>query len=438
MGKELKKTSSQKKKSPTLISSQTEDIDKLTAEEKCNLIAELSESILEDPDTAFFSGKHDDVDNDDNVDENTSGPKQPSRVKKLLDLADITSTAKNKITRNGILRDEQTARLAMISLLAIFQDILPSYRIRLPTVEEMSVKVTKETKKLWQYERALLTHYQWYLKILERTWDQENSACGVNKRKSPSPLGITAMISLCELLKTSPHFNFRSNILSIVARQANNRSCDQVATSCFNSITHIFSNDSKGEISLEATKILTKMIYNRKFQVRPEVIRTFLYLPLRVHQDEAEAAKIAQKVQTKKRKRNAELAEEANIENEMREFSGTVDKIALAKNQADTLQAVILTYFRILKTDPKENTNVVALLPESLQGLAKFSHLIHFDTVLDLLKVLRKLLESVDALPLEAALNAVLTAFQTLQGPGRELQIDQKEYVIPLYTQLTR
>jgi nucleolar complex protein 3 len=70
--------------------------------------------------------------------------------------------------------------------------------------------------------------------------------------------------------------------------------------------------------------------------------------------------------------------------------------------------------------------------------LAKFAHLVNFDTVVDLLKVLRELLKSVRVLPLDAALNCVMAAFQTLRGPGRDLQIDQKEYVNPLYSQLPR
>jgi len=78
------------------------------------------------------------------------------------------------------------------------------------------------------------------------------------------------------------------------------------------------------------------------------------------------------------------------------------------------------------------------LLPAALEGLAKFSHLVNIDTVVDLLDVLKELLADVDSLPLEASLNCILTAFQTLEGPGREMQIDQKEYIAPLYTQLTR
>ena len=135
----------------------------------------------------------------------------------------------------------------------------------------------------------------------------------------------------------------------------------------------------------------------------------------------------------KREKKDKELAE---IESELKEGSGTVDKIILARCQSETLQSVILTYFRILKsTDAKSKHD---LLPAALEGLAKFSHLINIDTVVDLLDVLKELLILVDSLPLEASLNCVLTAFQTLEGPGREMQIDQKEYIGPLYGQLTR
>jgi nucleolar complex protein 3 len=58
--------------------------------------------------------------------------------------------------------------------------------------------------------------------------------------------------------------------------------------------------------------------------------------------------------------------------------------------------------------------------------------------VVDLLAVLKNLIKSVDDLPLDAVLNCILTSFQTLQGPGRELKIDQKEYIMPLYSHIPR
>jgi len=91
-----------------------------------------------------------------------------------------------------------------------------------------------------------------------------------------------------------------------------------------------------------------------------------------------------------------------------------------------------------LKSENLNASNIAELLPAALEGLAKFSHLINIDTVMDLLDVLKGLLKNVDALPLDASLNCVLTAFQALNGPGREMSIDQKEYALPLYSQLPR
>ena len=76
-----------------------------------------------------------------------------------------------------------------------------------------------------------------------------------------------------------------------------------------------------------------------------------------------------------------------------------------------------------------------------LAGLAKIAHLINIDTVQDLLQHLKALLNRKgrdDELELGASLNCVLTAFQTLQGPGKELLIDEKDYVNHLYVQLQR
>ena len=304
-----------------------------------------------------------------------------------------------------------------------------------PTEAELAIRVTKEVKQLRDYERNLLMSYQAYLKLLEQCW-----ALGGKQQKSNddpvsvSPIAVTAMLSLCALLKSAYLFNFRSNILSLVVRSMNSK-CDEVSQSCCAAVSEIFEKDLQGDVSLEAVRLIASMLKNRNFKVKDQVIRTFLSLPLRVHQDEAEAAKLHEKAKNKKRKRDVERA---NIEDELKEGKTTVDKSLLARAQADTLHTITLTYFRILKmrSDGKKSTS--ELLPAALEGLAKFSHLINMDTIEDLLKHLKDLLSDVDSLPLDAALNSILTAFNTLQGPGRELQIDQKEYVAPLYSQLQR
>lgn len=388
----------------------------MSTEEKCDSIAELSEKILEEPMGAFKEERKKIASVDGT--ENGGSMRVPSKVQRLLDLA--------RPHKNG--GEEYIASLAAMSLLAVFKDVLPSYRLRMPTDVERAGKISKETKQLWDYERALLTFYQQYLQILEKAWEN-----GSPKGKPPSRFAITGIMSLCELLKSAYHFNFRSNVLGMVVRQMNNRECDQVSEACCKAVEYLFEKDAQGEVAMEAARQVAKLIKDYKGIIRPEVVQTLVKLPLRVHLDEAQAAKIATEANKKKRKRDKELAE---IESELKEGSGSVDKILLARCQSETLQAVILTYFRILKsTDPAIRRD---LLPSALSGLAKFAHLINMDTVVDLLDVLKQLLVKVDELPLEAALNCVLTAFQTLQGPGKEMQIDVKEYVTPLYSQIAR
>lgn len=469
------------------------DISTLTTTERCELIAEISESILEDPQGAFQSLNHDD-DDDDQEDEQGSDAEeqqeQPTRKHRASSKMDILLEL-TYLTQNG--NDAITSRLALLSLLAIFQDILPSYRIRLPTAAERSVRVTKETKQLWDYEGALLRSYQRYLKILNAMWDDKSignpideSQTKKKKRKHGndggtnssgiSALSVTAILCLCELLKSASHFNFRSNILSVIVKQMNYRSVEEVSSACCKTISHIFEKDAQGEVALEATKLMCKTIKDRfthdagsaSSRLNPKMFQAFLHLPLRVHIDEAQAVKLAEQAKAKMRKKEGgEEMEE--IEKEMKEGDAKVDKIVLARCQTDILHSLTLIYFQILKQveaylshhNPGEDdgsdrrnrgqaqhmsstalqnrlTSITAILTPVLQGIAKFSHLINFDVVADLMNVLKHLLQQVELLPLEVALNCILTALQTLEGAGRELPIDRKEYLLPLYNQLPR
>lgn len=54
----------------------------------------------------------------------------------------------------------------MLSLMTIFKDVLPGYKIRSPTEQELQVKVTKAVQKLRDFERTLLKAFQAYLKLL--------------------------------------------------------------------------------------------------------------------------------------------------------------------------------------------------------------------------------------------------------------------------------
>ena len=75
-------------------------------------------------------------------------------------LADLIALTRDKKDVDVVLR-------AVELLCKVFQEILPSYRLR-ENVEESTVKLSKEVKNLREYEETLLTSYKEYLGILER------------------------------------------------------------------------------------------------------------------------------------------------------------------------------------------------------------------------------------------------------------------------------
>ena len=439
-------------------------LDQLMPQQRIDLIASLSESILEDPSAGLTSSRAEVPSSGgaEKIDDNEPNPiKDPqyykiqSKMNKLLDLASLS--------HNG--HDSHAARLALLSLLAVFQDILPSYRIRLPTEAEMSVKVSKEIKATWDYERKLLQAYRRYQQLLQKTWDDGkfgirwSGGKEVNAQQGgrpPTNLSATAILSLSALLQTSYNFNFRTNLLQVVIRQANNRSSEEVRYSCCNSLSIMFTNDVQGDASLEAVRLIAKMIQqfttNRGPKaVHPDLLNTWLSIPLRVHEDEAIAVKLASVAKSRKTNKSQQDKDTMDIEKEMKEGEVTVNKMDLAKNQADCLHTVTLTYFRLLKltcqecNNPSSSNNsnsngLLELLPCALHGLSTFSHLIHLDAVVDLLSVIKSLLKHVSSLPPNAAMHCTLCAFKTfLRSPGREtLPVDPKDYLIPLYNILPR
>ena len=430
-------------------------LETLLPQRRIDLIADLSESILEDPVGGLTSARTDAIGCGVVNGEEEAGEegdkktplyrKTPSKLHKLLDLASLVD--------NG--HDAHAARLGLLSLMAIFQDILPTYRIRLPTESEMQVRVSKETKATWDHERRLLQCYQRYLQLLERTWEEgrfgrkwaASNEGGKNKKgryesggggQPPTTLAATAILALSSLLRTCYNFNFRTNLLRIVTRQANRRSNIEVRTACCDALSAMFASDAQGDASLEAVRMMSKMIKeNNNDVVHPDALNTWLSLPLRVHEDEAAAARLAAAAKAKKAKKSASAKEQFDIEREMKEGEATVDRIELAKNQADTLHAVTLAYFRILKSvsskvgddegvSSSTPSGELILLPCALRGLAKFSHLIHLDAVVDLLTVIRDLLKNASSLPPVVAINCILCALKTLRGPGRHCPSTQR------------
>jgi nucleolar complex protein 3 len=68
-------------------------------------------------------------------------------------------------------------KLAILSQLAVFKDIIPGYRIRTLTDKEKSEKISQMVARTRDWEQGLVLVYQSYLRSLEAELKSRNCLC---------------------------------------------------------------------------------------------------------------------------------------------------------------------------------------------------------------------------------------------------------------------
>ncbi|CAB4012851.1 nucleolar complex 3 homolog [Paramuricea clavata] len=332
-------------------------------------------------------------------------------------------------------------KLAIVSQLEVFKDIIPGYRIRPLSESEQKVKVSKDVKKIRQFEEGLLRNYQRYLDILEQTVKEKKKYRRYRKHLQKG-LPMTALQCLCDLLKNVPHFNFRTNIMAVLVPKMNDDSTDdEISSLCCQTVQSIFKEDSVGEISLEIVQLVNKLVKGQSFKVKPCVLETFL--SLRLHdadlntkgKENEERPKHKNKMEKMKKKRMSKndrkrQKELKKIEKELQEAEAVEGKEKSRKMQTEIIKLVFSIYFRVLKT-----SDVCPLLAPVLAGLSKFAHLINVDFFADLMTVLKNLVAS-ENVSSSDKLHCILTAFKILSGQGEALNIDPQTFYSHLYSTL--
>lgn len=364
-------------------------------------------------------------------------------------------------------RDVNVSRMAMLSLLAVFKDIVPGYRIRLPTQKELEMQVSKEVKKLRDFETKLLKCYQQYVQFL------------IKSTKS-GMLGKAATRCCSGLLEAIPHFNFRDSLLSVTIPLMDSADSDCRKMSC-DAVRSLFVNEGKhgGSATVEAVELIADFVKSENCILRPDVIQVLLSLSF--HEDlnrpapeqerkkgyDARTEKLSPKHEekdkkAKKRQLAAKLREE--VAADFRESSALPEASELRKLQTQTLTAVFETYFRILKASlgpvdglPENNSASVKakmaeygprpLLGPCLDGLARFSHLVSVEFMGDLLALLKRLAggmgpssggEVQNSIPLGFTdrLHCCVVAFKIVRSNLDALNIDLRDFYVALYNLL--
>ncbi|KAG0634804.1 nucleolar complex-associated protein-domain-containing protein [Tuber brumale] len=347
----------------------------------------------------------------------------------------------------------QVRMLAIGTMLAVYKGLIPGYRIRALSEEEMKAKVTKEVRKVRGFEQALVSGYSGFVKLLGGL---ARAARG-GSDKDTIDLAKFAVNCACGLLVAVPHFNFRTELLKIVVERVSVRKVDETFVKCRTTLDELFRTDEDGGPSCEAVQLLSKMMKAKHYLVDESVLNTFLSLRLLSELD-AKGSNSAVDNPRKRKKKDREFRtkksrkldkEQKATEKEMLEADAIVSHEEREKRQSETLKLVFATYFRILKEKPP------GLMGATLEGLAKYAHLINIDFFGDLLVALRELVsdakeeageeggvkkgendEAANRNAVREALLCIITAFALLSGQGKGITIDLTFFTTHLYATL--
>ena len=289
--------------------------------------------------------------------------------------------------------------LALGTQLVVFKDILPAYRIRENAEDDSGVKLSKDVRRLRQFEQSLLKNYRSYIRHLA-TFARYYPSRGPAGQKID--IGYVAVTCACDLALSVSHFNYRKEVLQILVEHLAKTSGSRKAKRARETLERLFETDEDGYASLEAVEMVTKMIKQKQYRVHESVLNTFLHLRLlsefnlKASTDRVGGAeptstlkgkKAKQKREFRSKKERKQLKERSNIEKEMKEADAAVSHEERERLQGEVLKLVFSTYFRILKARTSK------LMGAVLEGLARYSHLINQEFFGDILEVLRDLIK---------------------------------------------
>lgn len=331
---------------------------------------------------------------------------------KLIEDPEENITCLTRLRKMSESKNFVTSLLAMMALIPILKSIAPSYKIRPLSEIEKKQKVSKDVAKTRQYEQSLLYNYGLFIDHLSAmarisVLNSQNNKKICMEQIKKGQLAAKAACELC--LSSLRHFNYRSELISIVCRRLNKKPSNEedleIFMRCIRLLETLLQEDeSRGDISFDIVKILTKSIREKNFRVDESVLNIFLSLSLLKDYDPGdkedgfkEKTKKKDRIHLSKKQRKARKATK-EIEEEMRKAELVITIEEREKYQAQVLKMILTLYIEILKASTQDDTsskvNATNLMAAVLEGLAKFGLMANLDLLGDFLEVLRELLSN--------------------------------------------
>lgn len=352
-------------------------------------------------------------------------------------------------------------RLVAKAATKVFEDIIPSYRIKQNEQDESTTKLSREVLKMRQYERNFSSIYKnSYLDFVKRMLDSVKPNPSSNfyrdlietDNSDREALAETALECFGQLLVAHPHFNFRDQLIeNLVEYNAQTRhvNCAEIA---HNYLSKALKYDKLGEVSLETISRICEIAKKRKLSVSATLFKTLIDLQLidvkladkdRKAKQKAEKEKLAamkKKQSRKERKRDKKLKK---LKNELLETEAHTTTEQKLKYHRTILKKLFVTYFRLLRYhedlsgEQRETLKFVKLLPPVLEGVSKFAHLLDIAICNDLFPLLNRLLGNND-ITTNCKLHCLSTVFIMYKSLELELgKVDPESFYKHFYNTLT-
>eukprot|EP00756_Hemistasia_phaeocysticola_P033280 Hpha_TRINITY_DN16457_c6_g4::TRINITY_DN16457_c6_g4_i1::g.162733::m.162733/K14834/NOC3; nucleolar complex protein 3 len=300
----------------------------------------------------------------------------------------------------------------------VWKDLLPGYKIKEMDEEDKSQMMSKEVRALQSVEQAMLENYRKFV----------GNLVGLAHKKNEDVQHL-AVSCLCEILPQAQDFNYGQSVIDVIVDKANSRR-PSIAAPCIQAVRTLLSAVMPSEAVLACLQSISDQVKERGELVSPRLIQSLLYVRLKLVNVDALRREAKERKQKKKQDSKLLKGEEA--------LDASGGKLTQGRLQTNMLQKVVTTYLRVLDVcRAASRYRQSLLLGPTMEGLAKFSHLIDYTLFDLLLKAIRQALDT-PGTTVAARLHGIITvaslAEQQQQATaGGAVPVDISSYYEDLY-----
>lgn len=334
--------------------------------------------------------------------------------------------------------DPETSSLAICTLLALFKDLMPGYRIRPLTAAELAAPVSKDVRSQRSTDESYLNAYRRFISILKAYLLETRGGSRSKLRKVKNrPVLRASILCLCEVLTFASHFNFYEDILRTAVHVISDsfyQNCGLVPR-LITAIRRVFDEDKDGQATATALRILSTAAQEREYDVPISWIEALETVRFKdadrlassknnygKQKNSADSGTIdlavgsVKKVKHLSGKQKKEEKARLIKANTVAQMEAVCTREEISKWCSEGLKHLMRIYFGVVsKTTSVISNDHLALLNDPvaaerlglvLVGLARHAHRIDVELFCDLLRTLRILMEPLNALPLSSPANS--------------------------------